>query len=61
MRKKDKFIVLLFGIGFLWVLGATGILGIIRYLINPEIPSWIIYVLLFVGFVIAWKIYFEEK
>lgn len=60
-KENDKSLVLLYGIGFLWVLGASGILGIIRYLLNPEIPTWILYAILFVVFIIVWKTYFENK
>lgn len=59
--KKDKSLVFLFGIAFIWVLGASGILSIIRYIISPEIPTWIIYIILFVGFIIVWKLNFEKK
>lgn len=60
-NKSDKSLVFLFGFAFLWILGATGVLGIIRYLINPEIPTWLIYTILFVGFIIVWKVYFEKE
>lgn len=58
---KDSLLVFLFGFAFLWVLGSSGVLSILRYLINPEIPAWIIYAFLFFGFVVVWKIYFEKK
>ena len=59
--EKDKSVVYLFAFGFIWVLGSTGALGLLRYIISPEIPTWLILSILFIGFIVVWKIYFEKK
>ncbi|MGG5505096.1 hypothetical protein ACPDHQ_16925 [Myroides odoratimimus] len=43
----------LFGALFIWILGASGIFALIRYLINPEISTEVILVVLFIGFIVV--------
>lgn len=61
IKSKDKYIVFLYGFAFLWIICITGILSIIKYLLNPQIPTWLILGILFFGFIIVWKLYFEER
>ncbi|MFD0700310.1 hypothetical protein [Myroides pelagicus] len=43
----------LFGAVFIWILGASGIFALIRYLVNPEISTEVILVVLFIGFIVV--------
>ena len=58
---NDDFLVLLFSAGFLWILGSTGILGLLRYIINPEISTWLLITVLVIGFIIVWKVFIEKN
>lgn len=51
----------LYAFGFIMTLGLLGIGGIIRYVINPEIPTWLILTILFFGFILIRRYYrFKE-
>ncbi len=48
---------ILYAFGFIMILGWIRIGGVIRYIVNPEIPTWLILSILFIGFILVRRYY----
>lgn len=60
-RKEENANDFLYAFGFIFALGFIGIGGILRYVINPRIPTWLILTVFFFGFILVRRYYrFKE-
>lgn len=57
INKEENMNDLLYAFGFIMILGWIGIGGVLRYIINPEIPTWLILSILFIGFILVRRYY----